>query len=384
MPSTPDLLSPPGDPSWPDLDRVAVREPVRAALAAPRAEVTRWSVEPVHGGLDKTSAVYRVRGAARVGGQARPWSVILKVFRPAGGREDPAGAFYWRREALAYTSGVLDGLPGGLRAARCFGAEERPGAVWLWLEHVAGAPGTEWSRQQTLEAVRRLGAFSGASAAGRPLPSPPWLPHSWHRAWAAATAPYLPRLRAEPDHPLVRAGWPDDLYPAALRFWEEDLPRFLEAMDRLPQALQHGDPSSRNLFRCADPLAATGETVAIDWAWLNVSAIGADLAKLVNGVASGAREAYVGEVVEAYAAGMRDAGWRGETAHVRLGYLLATAEHYLAHPWMLALLDEDEQAQAERGRGMPVEEFMRRLSGVVRRGLGAAEAARALLARGLV
>ena len=78
---------------------------------------------------------------------------------------------------------------------------------------------------------------------------------------------------------------------------------------------------------------------------------------------------------------MRDAGWQGETALVRLGYLLATAERYLAHPLMLAYLDEAEHALAERGRGMPMEEFMHSLSKVVRRGLGAATAARALLER---
>ena len=79
---------------------------------------------------------------------------------------------------------------------------------------------------------------------------------------------------------------------------------------------------------------------------------------------------------------MRDAGWRGETALLRLGYLLATAERYLAHPFMLALLDESEQALAERGRGMPVEEFMRRLSRVVRRGHEASVEASELLAQG--
>ena len=391
--SPPEALPPP-----PELDPAALREPVRLTLGAARAEVTAWTVEPVHGGLDKTSAVYRLRGTALAGGERREWSLILKVFRPAPGRDDPQGAFYWRREALAYTSGILGHLPEGFRAARCYGVQDRGDALWMWLEYVEGAPGQAWSREQTLQTVRRLGAFSGAYAAGCPLPSFPWLPPSWHRAWAAATTPYIARLIAEPDHPLVRAGWPDDLYPAALRFWEEDLPRFLEAMDRLPQTLQHGDPSGRNLFWSEGLQAANGETVAIDWSWLNVSAVGFDLSTLVNFFASrlgsatdatnsiifapeAEREAPISQILETYAAGMRDAGWQGETALVRLGYLLATAERYLAHPLMLAYLDEAEHALAERGRGMPMEEFMHSLSRVVRRGLGAATAARALLER---
>ena len=111
------------------------------------------------------------------------------MFRPAPGRDDPQGAFYWRREALAYTSGILGHLPEGFRAARCYGVQDRGDALWMWLEYVEGAPGQAWSREQTLQTVRRLGAFSGAYAAGRPLPSFPWLPPSWHRAWAAATTP---------------------------------------------------------------------------------------------------------------------------------------------------------------------------------------------------
>ena len=47
-PPLPDLGAP---QPLPELDAVTLREPVRQALGARRAEVTGWSAEPVHGGL---------------------------------------------------------------------------------------------------------------------------------------------------------------------------------------------------------------------------------------------------------------------------------------------------------------------------------------------
>ena len=47
---------------------------------------------------------------------------------------DPPDPYYWRREALVYGSGLLDGLD-GLRAPRLFGLFEREdGSVATWLE----------------------------------------------------------------------------------------------------------------------------------------------------------------------------------------------------------------------------------------------------------
>ncbi|HMC79867.1 MAG TPA: hypothetical protein VKO35_04885, partial [Acidimicrobiia bacterium] len=61
------------------------------------------------------------------------WSVILKVLRhQAGGSprwqsgEDEDHWYYWRREALAYSSGLLAHLARPLRAPRCYGVFDRP------------------------------------------------------------------------------------------------------------------------------------------------------------------------------------------------------------------------------------------------------------------
>jgi hypothetical protein len=187
-----------------------------------------------------------------------------------------------------------------------------------------------------LAAARRFGAFNGAYLAGRPLPDAPWLGRALRRAQAAEAAPGVAHLAALRGHPLVRAGWPDGLDEAVLRFWEEDRPRFLDALDRLPQTLQHGDPAAPNLFARPVPGGRGEETVAIDWAWLSVTAVGEDLACLMNYLpgraAGGDPDPFARRLVAAYEAGLRDAGWRGDPRLVRLGYALSTALRYLLHP----------------------------------------------------
>lgn len=373
-------------------DRAALAVVVGRALDRERVEVVDWSIQSIAGGLDRSSTVYRVSGTARVDMEVQEWSVFLKVFQPLPGREDRAGAFYWRREPEVFASGILDQLAEGLVAPCSLGIDDRGDEVWLWLEHVHGVPGTHWTIDQALAAVRRLGTFSGTYLTGRPLPSESWILQGLQHAWATEAAPGIARLAAMRDHPLVQAGWPDGLDEVVLRFWEEDRPRFLEALGRMPRTLQHGDPNPRNMF--VRPVESGGkgragdgeQTVAIDWAFLCTTAVGVDLASLANYAALWAKgtpgndaQAVTALIIEAYTEGLRDSGWRGDAQLVRLGYLLTTALRFLLHPWMLDLLDESYHARAEQAAGKPVKEFLRGLSSVVQRGVVAAGEARQLL-----
>ena len=118
-------------------------------------------------------------------------------------------------------------------------------------------------------------------------------------------------------------------------------------MDRLPQTLQHGDPSGRNLFWSESLQAANGETVAIDWSWLNVSAVGFDLdlvffASRLGSATDATNSIILAPEAEREAPISRDPGdlrrrharrrLAGETALVRLGYLLSTAEQVPGPP----------------------------------------------------
>src|SRR5207247_1470218 len=75
-------------------------------------------------------------------------SAVLKVIQLSStgdsrwpAEPDPGHPYYWRREALAYESGLFERLEGGLRAPACRAVVERPdGSVALWLEAVSAAP----------------------------------------------------------------------------------------------------------------------------------------------------------------------------------------------------------------------------------------------------
>ena len=134
---------------------------VRQVLADDNTEVLTWACQPVAGGMAHAAGasygIYRFQGQAHTQGQVRPWSLILKATAAAvvnGGTmasADSSDLNYWQRETLVYQSGLLDGLPAGLVAARCFGVVEYPEQeFWIWLEDVADQ---SWSRRTT---VRRL------------------------------------------------------------------------------------------------------------------------------------------------------------------------------------------------------------------------------------
>lgn len=135
--------------------------------------------------------VYRLSGVARSDGASHPWSVVLKIVRNPAGLEvapgyvlppddfPPTHFSYWKREALAYQSGVLDDLPRGIAAPRCFAVvEATPQVFWLWLEDLATAA-APWTLARYRETAHQLGHWNGAYLAGRPLPAQPWLHYDW-------------------------------------------------------------------------------------------------------------------------------------------------------------------------------------------------------------
>ena len=91
-----------------------------------------------------------------------PWSLILKAI---GANPDvdvpPTDYRYWKREPLAYESGLLDELPGGCFAPRCFGSVVADDGAWLWLEDVRDDLGPEWPFEHYGVVARHLGQLNG-------------------------------------------------------------------------------------------------------------------------------------------------------------------------------------------------------------------------------
>ena len=92
-----------------------------------------------------TIALYRLTGRATTGsGEELAWAVVLKVVNDVdlagtpldvGFLHDPQDWNYWKREAVAFRSGLLTGWPGPLVPVRCLGVQDTAeDGTWVWLE----------------------------------------------------------------------------------------------------------------------------------------------------------------------------------------------------------------------------------------------------------
>jgi hypothetical protein len=151
-----------------------------------------------------------------------------------------------------------------------------------------------------------------------------------------------------------------------VRLWRErDL--FAAALARLPRTFGHLDFFRLNLFAVRSP-AGADETVAIDWAFLGVAAVGEELAPLVcaSPVFAGehaGRARELGETCfEGYLAGLRDAGWKGDARLARLGYT-AGVIRYCGTPTPQVIANPAARASMERAWG-PMGDLLDRVAAV--------------------
>jgi hypothetical protein len=230
---------------------------------------------------------------------------VLKVVRLADATESrwPASPaekdpWYWRREPIAYRSGLLDGL-----APACLACVEREdGTVALWLEDV-GTSTEEWSPERLGEAAFRLG-LAQAPLCGRPADRAVALPRLAALVPAAATSADRRRRRGGP-----RAGGDE---------WTT-----LARLDAAPQTLCHHDFHPGNVL---------GELV-IDWAYCGLGArarCGCAPRRLALRRVRPARPRYARrpQVWDGYLSGLREGGWSGAERGVRHAFLAGTALRY--------------------------------------------------------
>jgi len=348
------------------LDRSAITPLVRRVMHSPTVGVSDWSVYPIHSGDGEGLGVYRFAGTGEDGGQPVGWSLVLKAFgAPAEGGEE-GDWNYWKREAMAYRSGLLDDLAGGIAAPRCLAVEElADGIVRLWLEDVALANDVPWSLDRYALAARHLGQFNGAYLVERPLPDAPWLSANWLRGWVGANEAAMDHLKRVLQHPLVQQVYPEEVATSFLRLWtEREL--FLERLDHLPHTLCHLDAFRRNLLdrRSSD---GSRQTLALDWAFVGKGTLGEELGPLIQASmeffeAEGIAAQELEEATfQGYLDGLTDAGWRGDPRVVRFGYAASTALRYGVGTVRLVLptlLNEQFHARVEELLDRPMEEVL--------------------------
>ena len=359
----------------------------RAALAEPGALLGGWDVAPLPGGYGVRAAgggLYGVAGTARVGAAERPWRAVLRVIAPVAGQDDPAGMHYWRREPLLYTSGLLDDLPGGLRAPRCYGCDELPdGTLRLWLEHVQEDGDGVWPLARWALAARHLGQLNGAYLAGRPLPAAPWLAGDRLRSWLAGHGPLVERIAAAPANPALRRFWPQPVVDAILRLWAER-EAYLIALERLPRTFGHGDAMRRNLLSRRRP-DGSEETVGIDWELAGRMAAGEEVGQTLSVAAAffhldPADLPTLDEALFAgYLEGLREAGRRGDPRPVRFAYAAHAALRNVFNAVGASLPDEARRPAIVQQQGHTWEELAERRAAVRPFLLARADEARRLL-----
>jgi hypothetical protein len=346
------------------IDRGMLIHPVRRMLQRTTAEVLDWQVRRLEGGFGNpvSLGLYHFWGEAQDGGQAVPWSLVLKVAQsPAnvgasdmGEGEDPSHWNYWKRELCVFQSDLLEDLPRGLAAPRCYGLEERPGDItWLWLEEVADCYGGVWPLERYGLAARHLGRFNGGYLSEPSLADHRWLSVGLLRQWCASIPDWLPQfsgLHGEPDiwaHPLILRVFPRPEKNPFLRFLRER-ERFLAALDQLPQTICHKDAYPTNLMarRGAD---GEEETVALDWAMVGIGPVGEEVAQLALGTIDrmeGLEPEDIDRVIfERYLTGLGEMGWQGDREVVRFGFVTCAALRVgLMLLWSLSQAIEASQA----------------------------------------
>lgn len=312
----------------PTIDHATLLMLVRALLHDGDAALIDWRCQPIDGGTGEGLGLWRVSGQAKQQGQVVAWSLVLKILSPQTSGAAIADWNYWRREAHVYESDLLQELPSGLAALRCYQvAEQDDGTVWLWLEDAGEQTTTTWTAAHYQQAGRCLGQFNGRYLTGKMLPDHPWLSRRWLPQWLDR-APGMNKLATLADHPRVQQLYPPDVLQGYQKLWWQRA-RLLAALAQLPQTLCHRDAFPLNLLT-ANTQQSDVKFTAIDWAYTGIGSIGEEVAALAFAEVTVFRriplaiaQENAAAAVEGYLQGLDDLGWQGEQRLVYCGYVSA-------------------------------------------------------------
>jgi len=248
----------------------------------------------------------------------------------------------WRREVLVYRT-ALPALyePDGLGAPQLRASHDLDdGTVVLVLEDVAGRTGAALTVDDLVDLASALGRAQGRLAASGDWDRP-FLSRGFLREYSRSK-PVDDTLLASDDawsHPRVAAHL-GPLRDSLIRLrsrWAD----LVSIAESCPSTLCHLDVWPANVVRRPD-----GRYALLDWAFCGAGALGEDVANLVPDsvfdllVPADAVDELATRAEDAYLAGVRDGGWRGDEDAVRLGLRAAAVKYH----WLAARLLVDPDA----------------------------------------
>ena len=327
---------------------------VQNALRDDHAWPLTWEFDALDWtGNPATVGLFRLAGIARTSGRGEvPWIVVLKVVADVDLTGDPLidrythepdGINYWKREALAFSSGLLIGWPGPLVPVHCYGVEEASKSqAWIWLEAREGVgPHALWTIEQLASAAYDFGALAAQWQSKLPdVRHYPWLAQRWLRGWVSMIRIYAVDHFLEHDGCGNGSAVEPFLSGSTRRriaelIWDAD--DLLAGFDSLPVTLAHHDPQWGNLFAAA-PDESPARTIAIDWGFFGLAPVGSDLGLHVgqNIMSWGIDQRRAAEhdqaSTAAYISGLQDYGWNGDVNSVK--FARATAAALNAGTWL--------------------------------------------------
>jgi hypothetical protein len=363
------------------IDPFTLTDVVRQDQCSQSFEITSWSVKRLSNkGVINPDGLWLFSGEGKDGAGPRPWSIVLKILeRPE--QESPASdLWYWKREVLCVQSGLMERIPGPVKAPRFYKVEENAAGAWLWQEHVENQRPDPWSLDDYAFAAHQLGLWNGASICGIPLPEELWFTQKHYRSWYSKTNP-----EKDFQFPLNQKYIFDDTRVRYERLWPER-EIYYNALETLPQIFSHFDSQRRNLFiRKNDK--EQDELVLVDWAECGLGPLGAELFSLI-GMSAALMEWPPSEVkqldhatFESYLRGLHEAGWSGNPDSVRLAYTAwITVWFAIVFPNIMALwCTVDMRSYALQQFGFVEEELYQKWLPLLHYSLECADEARSLM-----
>lgn len=304
----------------------------------PTAKPTSWGFERVEWAAVNpgTLGIYRVSGMAQTQDGSQPFSMVFKAVGDVdltghpldeGYIHLPEDWNYWKREALVFQSGVLDGYRGPLVAVRCLGVEDNGDSAFMWLEELHDDGGRQvWPIDRLVLAAQHLGRFSGDHLGAPPsVDDYPWLCQNFTHDWVAMSLLIGAKEACESDevwrHPLLRNAFPRSPRQRVASLLA-DVEALLETAHSLPATLTHHDAHWDNLFRRSD--GEVEQTVVVDWGFLGLAAVGEDLGHQVGvnvfhlRVPAGDASSYEEGASRSFLEGVSKAGVQVDRQRVRL------------------------------------------------------------------